>query len=779
MLFSSPTASVHAAWLDRMDIFFGPRSQDWVIPRAMIKANPGLDVLAVLSNRTGECISSYFFQFGPDIHVFQTPPSVAGVGLDISCSYAIRGAQEPRPRRRRFPFCIPRMFKRWLWVALTSFLHLLCSITTHTHTIGLSFLWETTETTPSILAYNTPPSFMPPPQIAVVSLRRRFWAPVGLPYPRDPERNLWQTRRTIARLPWYTASTLFWKMEPAIRVSTLQAETNLKATLFFCFRSTLIFLAGFESPRSHPGTTSYVPAFVWPNAKSSNIFVNTRTQHLRHPHYWSVWLCASSVARVEPIRLTGLPMLDKSFVWEKPEKIRARTLKFCVPYKRRAQVTRCLQANVSYSFLLPNPVRKWAKVYTAIPFFVSNRNPGLAVDNCRRMYEHQSQPFPAPHRPGRENRQRSEPKLAAESEISLPTHKIRRYDDTAQKPAAQWRKLYELVLMVEPSRLYRSTHLPRRTSHILRLDATGSPNHAVNMSQPDSSILESLSTEASHLDVRISGFGAQKTELSRRFQELSEALPGQLLCKTVSGAVAQKFDALHHEALVLLKKATNLATDATYLESTIEGEMEHAAALKQTAEALRDGEVKVLETRQRQAEETKFQLLKLQEEAQHERDKRNNSFLGISPGTDSTLRAIDAEAGEEFAALTAAQNSLNAVVAQLNRVAQLEQDVSNFYAKAAAQLEPAKALAGNVGGLVNHCSTVGELLAPLVAESSVLPVEHTAQKLAASVLEIQSQLGTTNTLTGLFVTNPESMEAALRVIAASSNASNGEDDDLV
>lgn len=236
MLLSSSTASVHAAWLDRMDIFFGPRSQDWAIPRAMIKAKPGLYVLAVLSNPTGEWISSYFFSFGPDIHVFRTPPSVAGAGLDISCGYAIRGAQGPRPRRRCFSFFIPRRLKRWLLVAPTSSLHLLCSITTHTHTIGFSFLWQTTDTTSSIredLAYNTPPSFMPPARsqscalggvsgfqlvYPILAIRSAICGkpdvcgrcrPTRSHLPIADIRFLPALSLKIARLSWYTASTLF------------------------------------------------------------------------------------------------------------------------------------------------------------------------------------------------------------------------------------------------------------------------------------------------------------------------------------------------------------------------------------------------------------------------------------------------------------------------------------------------------------------------------------------------------------------------------------------
>ncbi|KAJ7836231.1 hypothetical protein B0H14DRAFT_3141806, partial [Mycena olivaceomarginata] len=338
--------SVHAAWLDRMDIFFGPRSQDWVIPRAMIKAKPGLYVLAVFSNPTGEWISSYFFSFGPDIHVFRTPRSVAGAGLDISCGYAIRGAQGPRPRRRCFPFFIPRRLKRWLLVAPTSSLHLLCSITTYTHTIGFSFLWKTTDTTSSIredLAYNTPPSFMPP--------ARSQLCPLGgvsgfrLVYP------ILAIRSAICDGTGYSSfDSQSWN----------KPESD---SLFFCVRSTLIFLTsvtgpGLESPRSHPGITC---------------------QHLRH-------------------HTTGL------FDWKAREDPSggAGTLEFCVPYKHRVQVMCGLQANISCSFLLPFVVwhepeiitrsiiatisppffdgpeshPQMDKIYTAIPFFVSNRNPG-------------------------------------------------------------------------------------------------------------------------------------------------------------------------------------------------------------------------------------------------------------------------------------------------------------------------------------------------------------------------------------------------------------------
>jgi hypothetical protein len=218
------------------------------------------------------------------------------------------------------PILYPSHVQRWLWVALTSSLHLLCSITTHTHTIGFSFLWKTTETTPSIpedLAYNTPPSFMPPARsqlcplggvsgfqlvYPILAIRSAICGkpdvcgrcrPTRSPLPIADIRFLPALSLKIARLSLVLSFDIILVDGTGYSSFDSPSWNKPESDSLFYFRSTLIFFTsvtgpGLESPRSRPGTTWYVPAFVSPNAKSSNIFVNTRSQHLRHPHYWSV-----------------------------------------------------------------------------------------------------------------------------------------------------------------------------------------------------------------------------------------------------------------------------------------------------------------------------------------------------------------------------------------------------------------------------------------------------------------------------------------------------------
>ncbi|KAJ7861792.1 hypothetical protein B0H14DRAFT_3615918 [Mycena olivaceomarginata] len=97
--------------------------------------------------------------------------------------------------------------------------------------------------------------------------------------------------------------------------------------------------------------------------------------------------------------------------------------------------------------------------------------------------------------------------------------------------------------------------------------------------------------------------------------------------------------------------------------------------------------------------------------------------------------------------------------------------------EAQAALTSMTALAEQIHELENHALDVGLALGSLVGKSSVLPVLHTAQQLATSVLAIEAVAKTDNRLSGVFVDNPDTMDASLQAIANSPVRTSETDDE--
>jgi hypothetical protein len=64
-------------------------------------------------------------------------------------------------------------------------------------------------------------------------------------------------------------------------------------------------------------------------------------------------------------------------------------------------------------------------------------------------------------------------------------------------------------------------------------------------------------------------------------------------------------------------------------------------------------------------------------------------------------------------------------------------------------------------------SDISLCLSCLVAKASVLPVQHTARQLALGLLDIEAKLDPKSRLSGMFITNPNSMDDGLQAIANS------------
>jgi chromosome segregation ATPase len=124
-----------------------------------------------------------------------------------------------------------------------------------------------------------------------------------------------------------------------------------------------------------------------------------------------------------------------------------------------------------------------------------------------------------------------------------------------------------------------------------------------------------------------------------------------------------------------------------------------------------------------------------------------------------------------------AQAAVDALNAELTQYTQLKRDLEDFDPVLQSQLTSMTALAKQIHELENHALDVGLALGSLVGKSSVLPVLHTAQQLATSVLAIETVAKTNNRLSGVFVVNPDTMDASFQAIANSPVETSETDDE--
>ncbi|KAJ6541349.1 hypothetical protein B0H19DRAFT_314924 [Mycena capillaripes] len=261
-------------------------------------------------------------------------------------------------------------------------------------------------------------------------------------------------------------------------------------------------------------------------------------------------------------------------------------------------------------------------------------------------------------------------------------------------------------------------------------------------------------------------------------------------CVNQSNAVDKRFSDLYNKAHTSLANATNLATDITYQQSTIQLRMNRVKELLEISRVMREGEENVVA--ERQAEITTAQkhldmLEKAKRDAQDKRDEaeklrivRDVFTLGLGEAgdwgslndamnyADKLIGYANTEIATSRTAKEAAQAAVNALNAELTQYTQLKTNLEGFDPILQSQLSAMTALAARILELENKALDVGVVLSSLVGKASVLRTKHTAKELAASVLEIATQIGTDKKLTGVFVTNPDSLQSSLEAIANSS-----------
>ncbi|KAF8132680.1 hypothetical protein K438DRAFT_1642157 [Mycena galopus ATCC 62051] len=291
--------------------------------------------------------------------------------------------------------------------------------------------------------------------------------------------------------------------------------------------------------------------------------------------------------------------------------------------------------------------------------------------------------------------------------------------------------------------------------------------------------------------------------LAQSIENLSQA-PGNIelmaKCKAQSQTVSNRFDELYKKAHTILVNTTNLATDITYQQSIIQLRMTRVTGLLKISAELRAGEEEVVQARQDEINSFQKSIDKLEKakkDAQEKRDEaeklrivRDVFTLGLGEVGDwgnlkdamaygeKLIQKCNEEVSTSQKAKKTAQDAVEAISAELTRYTTLKSDLDGFDPLLQSQLNDLISLAGDVKKFADSAMDVGVLLSALLGDASVLPVKHTAQQLATSVLAIQNQIGTQSKLSGVFVTNPDGMEITLQAIA-NSTVEPSPDDDLV
>ncbi|KAF8147446.1 hypothetical protein K438DRAFT_1780067 [Mycena galopus ATCC 62051] len=274
-------------------------------------------------------------------------------------------------------------------------------------------------------------------------------------------------------------------------------------------------------------------------------------------------------------------------------------------------------------------------------------------------------------------------------------------------------------------------------------------------------------------------------DLSKASGTASDALVAK--CKGQSVVVSKRFEDLHTNVHGILEKVTKLATDITYQEATTQSRIKRVGEMLQISKAMRVSEEKVRQMRLDRIEDAKAHIQvaeKTRADAQHKKDQAKKARIvrdiftfglgkvgdwgGLNEAinyADSLIKSANANLASCQEGLAHAQASVNAINEELNRFTQLKHSLDGFGPVLQSQANSMKEMTTRIQDLENHALDAGVFLSSLAGKASVLAVQHTAKQLASSVLAIESLMGTGTKLTGVLVTNPDSMDAALQAIA--------------
>ncbi|KAF7368250.1 hypothetical protein MVEN_00145100 [Mycena venus] len=261
------------------------------------------------------------------------------------------------------------------------------------------------------------------------------------------------------------------------------------------------------------------------------------------------------------------------------------------------------------------------------------------------------------------------------------------------------------------------------------------------------------------------------------------------LCKGQSVAVSKVFDGLYDMSKAIAEEGVDLATDITYQQAVIELRIVRVETIRTLSETMRTNEEKVVKFHQEEITNYEAHIKTLEKAKQDAKDKQDEAerlrilrdvfTLGLGEigdwgnlkdamnYADALISKSNNEIKTNRTEIQTAQTAIGEINKRLERFTQLKSQLDGFGPVLNKQTEIMIALADRVKQMQNHILDVGVFLAGLVGKASVLAVKHAARDLATSVLAIETTMITNTKLTGVFITNPDSMDVTLQAIANS------------
>ncbi|KAJ7242718.1 hypothetical protein C8J57DRAFT_1726275 [Mycena rebaudengoi] len=269
----------------------------------------------------------------------------------------------------------------------------------------------------------------------------------------------------------------------------------------------------------------------------------------------------------------------------------------------------------------------------------------------------------------------------------------------------------------------------------------------------------------------------------------SDSAPLVKRCKGQSVTVAHRFDVLYTKAHAMLGDGTNLATDITYQESVVQLKITRVEAIRKQAQVLQQGDEKLIKEYETEIQSLQSQIGFIEQAKQHARAAmtetegirivRDIFTLGLGEigdwgGLNEAIHYADTQIGmcnteiaDTQADIATAQSAIDGIKVELGHFADLKTQLDGFDPILQAQTTILLPMATHITEIENKALDLATALSNLAAEGDVLFVQHKARQLAGSVVAIEQWMGTSSQLSGVFIDNPESMDATLEATAKS------------
>ncbi|KAJ7835231.1 hypothetical protein B0H14DRAFT_3871160 [Mycena olivaceomarginata] len=259
-------------------------------------------------------------------------------------------------------------------------------------------------------------------------------------------------------------------------------------------------------------------------------------------------------------------------------------------------------------------------------------------------------------------------------------------------------------------------------------------------------------------------------------------------CKGQSVAVAERFNGLHTKAHAILVEATNLSTEITYQQASIQSQLTRVADTQTLAQTKQTAVQQQLNTQKNILATEKAALQKVRDAESDYRTAHEVvndlaiffPFLAtaaefiISPALENALevagRAVDAATtnmASDQQAVDTTQKNYDAIQQEVASLTQLQTTLSAFGPVLESQAATASNMQTCTQTVDSNALDVGVFLGKLAGQASVLPFQDTAKILAQTVVAMQKLMKTQNQLTGIIIDDPQSIDPVLQAIAKS------------